>query len=220
VHGRGQKGPDMRTFRQLAAATMTAGILAVTGASAASAATAHPSAPAGQAAAVALRGGHTTVTTAPGIAAALLSNGIIPIATLPGTEGASIGQAGVVVRFGFPVTGGQVSLNPLGGFIRHDGGILFLGVTTGKQIAVSDFTISLTHLSLSGIVNGNPQARVPLFRLNLAHATVTARGHCVTARGIILQLTKAAAGALNATFSTTLFKTGMVIGTAATTLHI
>jgi hypothetical protein len=41
-----------------------------------------------------LTGGDTSVTTAPGIAAALLGHGIVPIATLPGTEGAGSAAAG------------------------------------------------------------------------------------------------------------------------------
>ena len=45
-----------------------------------------------------LTGGHTSVTTAPGIATALLGHGIVPLATLPGTEGAEVGSSGVAVR--------------------------------------------------------------------------------------------------------------------------
>ena len=43
---------------------------------------------------VRLTGGDTSLTTAPGIAAALLGHGIVPIATLPVTEGAKIGGSG------------------------------------------------------------------------------------------------------------------------------
>jgi hypothetical protein len=32
------------------------------------------------------------------------------------------------------------------------------------------FVIDLTHADLTGIVNGNPKARVPLFGLDLSHA--------------------------------------------------
>ncbi|HEY7262862.1 MAG TPA: hypothetical protein VH589_15425 [Trebonia sp.] len=46
------------------------------------------------------------MTTAPRIAAALLSHGVVPIAVLPGTEGAQIGKKDVTVRFSFPVTAG------------------------------------------------------------------------------------------------------------------
>jgi hypothetical protein len=208
----------MRKLWRLAA-TATAAALVVAGpaAGAASAAAAHHARPAG---AVALRGGHTAVTTAPGIAAALIGHGIVPIATLPGTEGVALGSSGPVARFGFPVTGGRVSLKPLAGQIQHRGGILFLDVKTGKQILVSNFTINLGSHLLIATVNGNPKARVAIFRLGLAHAVLHVRGHWVSARGITVRLTKAAAGALNATFGTTLFAGGLLIGSASTVLHV
>jgi hypothetical protein len=73
---------------------------------------------------------------------------------------------------------------------------------------------------LTGIVNGNPHARVPLFHLGLAHAKLKVGPHAVAASRIRLRLTKTAAGALNAAFGTTVFKGGMLIGTAAALLRI
>jgi hypothetical protein len=211
-------GEVMRAFRQLAAATAIAGLLAGSAVTAASAAITH-SAGAARAAAVQLRGGHTSVTTAPGIALALLTNGIVPIATPPGSQSLVFPPSGPAVRFTFPVTGGQVSLSPLGGSIVHAGGILFLNVTNGKQVQVSNFIVSLTHGNLTGIVNGNPKARVPLFKLVLAHAKITAGKHVVIARGIGLTLTTVAAKALNATLGTQLFTAGLKLGTARTVLR-
>jgi len=69
----------MRGFGYLAAVTAIAG-LAGCAATAASGATSHP---AQAAVAVHLRGGSTAVTTAPGIAPALLKNGIVPRAIAP-----------------------------------------------------------------------------------------------------------------------------------------
>jgi hypothetical protein len=74
----------MRRFKYLAAAMAITGLLAGS-ATAASAATSQP-ARAQAAAAVQLRSGATAVTTAPGIAAALLTNGIVPFATWPGSQ--------------------------------------------------------------------------------------------------------------------------------------
>jgi len=209
---------NMRTFQRLATAITGAALLAVSTAAAAPAATVHQAT--GHATRVQVQGGHTTVTTAPGIADALISHHIIPTAIPPGTEHVRHTKSGVIVKFRFPVTGGKVSLNPLGGNIRHRGGILFSDPKTGKKIAVSNFTISLTHQVLTGIVNGNPHARVPLFHLGLAHAVLKAHHHWVTARGIVLRLTKTAATALNTTFATTLFKPGLKIGTAVTKIRI
>jgi hypothetical protein len=208
----------MRTFQRLATAITAASLLTLYAAAAAPAATAHQVT--GHATKVQVRGGHTTVTTAPGIAAALIGHHIVPSALAPGTEHVRHTTSGVVVTFRFPVTGGHVSLNPLGGRIQHRGGILFADPKNGKKIAVSNFTISLTHGVLTGIVNGNPHARVPLFHLGLAHATLKVHHHWVTARGIVLRLTRTAAKALDATFGTTLFKPGLVIGTATTKIHI
>jgi hypothetical protein len=68
-------------------------------------------------------------------------------------------------------------------------------------------------------VNGNPTARVPLFRLDLSHARLAAGRHLVTARGIGLKLTSAAAKALNAALGTRLFSAGLDLGTATTLLR-
>jgi hypothetical protein len=165
---------------------------------------------------VRLTGGQTTLTTAPGIAAALLSHGIVPLATLPGTEGASAGTSGIAVTFSFPVTGGSVNLKQLTGTIGHSGGIVFIAPASGKQIAVSDFVINLKQKLLTAIVNGNPKERVPLLSLSLAHAKVTASKHAVRVSGIVTRLTKTAASALDATFGTRLFTPGLELGTAGT----
>jgi hypothetical protein len=206
----------MRGFRYLAAVAAIAG-LAGGATTAASAATSHG---AHGAAAVHLRGGATAVTTAPGIARALLKNGIVPLATSPGSESVLLPKTGPTVRFTFPVTGGRVTRRPLGGKIDHAGGILFANVRNGKTIEVSRFTINLARADLTGIVNGNPKARVPLFRLDLSHAKLTAGKHRVTARGIVLKLTSAAAKALNAALGTKLFSAGLKLGTASTLLRL
>jgi hypothetical protein len=207
----------MRGFRYLAVVAAIAG-LAGCATTAASGATSH-GAGAQAAAAVHLRGGATAVTTAPGIAPALLKNGIVPLATSPGTESVLFPKSGPAARFTFPVTGGSVTLSPLGGTVDHAGGILFANVTNGKNIEVSQFTVDLSHADLTGIVNGNPKARVPLFSLDLSHAKLTVGKHIVTVRGIGLKLTSAAAKALNAALGTKLFSAGLKLGTAGTLLR-
>jgi hypothetical protein len=171
------------------------------------------------AAAVHLRGGATTVTTAPGIAPALLKNGIVPHAIAPGTESVIFPKSSPAVRFTFPVTGGSVTLSPRGGNIDHAGGILFINKHNGSKIKVSQFTIDLSHADLTGIVNGNPKARVQLFSLDLSHAKLTVGKHTITARGIGLKLTSVAATALNSALGTKLFSAGLSLGTAGTRLR-
>jgi hypothetical protein len=174
----------MRVFKRVATVAMVAGLVAgAAGATSAAAATQAPK----SASQVWLTGGDTSVTTAPGIAAALLGHGVQP-ATLRGT-------------------------------IWHDGGILFIDPATGKQIEVSNFIISVHQGILTAEVNGNPKVRVPLLRLSLAHATIHAGWHYVQINGIVLTLTWTAASALDATFSTTLFKAGLELGTASTVLR-
>ena len=208
----------MRGFRYLAAATAITGLMAGSAVTAASAATSQRGG-AQAAAGVHLRGGATAVMTAPGVAPVLLKNGIVPLASWPGSQSVRFLNSGPAVRFAFPVTGGRVTLSPLGGTIDHRGGILFINLKNGKKIEVSRFTIDLTHADLTGIVNGNPKARVPLFRLDLSHAKLAAGKHIVTARGIGLKLTSAAAKALNATLGTKLFSAGLKLGTTKTLLR-
>jgi hypothetical protein len=208
----------MRGLRYLAAAVAMTGLLTGSAVTAASAATSQGAA-ARAAAGVHLRGGTTAVTTVPGVASALLQNGIVPRAVWPGSERVLYGKNGPAVRFAFPVTGGLVTLGPLGGDIYHAGGIVFRNTRNGKTIEVSQFTIDLTHGDLTGIVNGNPAARVPLFRLGLSHAKLAVSRHLVTARGIALTLTWVAAKALNAALGTKLFSAGLELGTARTVLR-
>jgi hypothetical protein len=206
----------MRMFKRLAVTVAAAGVLLGTTAGVASASTTGAQRQCGTPSVVRLTGGHTTLTTAPGIAAALLSHGIVPLATLPATEGAETISGGVAVRFAFPVTGGRVNLKQLTGTIDHSGGILFIAPASGKEIVVSNFVINLKAHVLTAIVNGNAKARVPLLSLSLAHAKVTAGKHAVAVSGIVARLTKTAAGALDATFGTSLFTAGLELGTAGT----
>ena len=210
----------MRMFKRVAVIGVLAGLVAgpVAASAPASAAPLQTRAPQGTHQ-VRLTGGDTSVTTAPGIAAALLGHGIVPVAALPGTEGARIGGGGVVVRFTFPVTGGWLNAAKLTGTIWHKGGILFADVPAGKQILVSDFVISVHQGVLTAEVNGNPKVRVPLLRLSLAHAAIASGRHYVRISGIVVTLTGAAASALDATFGTKLFKPGLELGTASTLLR-
>jgi hypothetical protein len=208
----------MRGFRYLAAATAITSLLAGSAATAASAATSQPAGT--RAAGAHLRGGATVVMTAPGIASALLKKGIVPLATPPGSQSVQFRRSGPAVRFAFPVTGGRVTLNPLGGKIHHRGGIVFFNLKNGKKIEVSRFTINLTRADLTGIVNGDPKVRVPLFRLDLSHAKLAAGKRVVTASGIGLKLTSAAAKALNTALGTRLFSAGLKLGTAKTLLRL
>ena len=204
----------MRAFQRLTALTAavaSAGLLLASAGGVASAS-------ARSAPSVRLTGGLTTVTTSPGIAAALVSHGIVPLATAPAHQWLTLKPV-LAAHLTFPVTGGRVSLHPVGGFVTHLGGILFLNARTGKEVEVSNFTIDISRDNLNGIVNGNPKARIAIFTLGLGHAVLKAGPHAVSASNITLSLTSGAATALDAALGTTLFTAGLGVGTAATVLR-
>jgi len=208
----------MRRLKRMISVSALAA-LAIAGSAATAAAVpghVHPA----RAAGVPLRGGRTSVTTGDGIAAALLANGIVPLAAAPGSQTLLLPASGPAAEFSFPVTGGRVSLSPLGGNIDHRGGILFYNTKNGKDIEVSDFIISLGKADLTGIVNGNPGARVVIFSLSLAHAKLSVHRHWVTASGIGVTLSATAASALDAALGTAVFTPGLAVGTATTTLRV
>jgi hypothetical protein len=165
-----------------------------------------------------VKSGTTTVTTAPGIAKALLDNGVLPIVTSPGRAGVKFDH-GLRLVAAFSVTGGKVSLKPLGGTVLHKGGIKFVNINTGKALEVGDFTIDLKKGQLTGAVN-RTKTRVPVFKLDLSHATIEAKGKTVFVRNVGLDLTGAAAGALNQSLGTKLFAEGLRFGSANSTVNL
>jgi hypothetical protein len=195
-----------RVLRDLAVVA-TAGIVAV-----GVAATPAAAAPA------ALKGGRTTVTTAPGIATTLLRNGILPVVTKPGRVGLRFDH-GLRLTASFPVTGGAVDLDPLGGDVRHRGGIKFVNLRNGKALEVGNFTIDLDTAQLTGAVNRGA-TRVPVFDLDLSAASIQVRGGTVVVRNVGLDLTDAAAGALNSTLRTSVFAGGLRFGSAGSDIRI
>ncbi|MEO5875919.1 MAG: hypothetical protein ABIS86_21510 [Streptosporangiaceae bacterium] len=200
----------MISIRSISVVAATAALLVgpVTGASAASTA---PKAP--------VKGGVTTVRTAPGLATTLLKNNLFAYGVSPGRTGVAA-NTGIALTFSLPVTGGKASVSPLGGTVKHSGSIAFVNFALGKRIKVGNFTIDLTKGRLTGIVNGDPKARVPLFDLDLSKAKLKVTRHRVTASHVGLRLTATAAGALNTTLCTKVFTAGLLLGSATTQLKI
>lgn len=155
-------------------------------------------------------GGTTTLKLDAAVAKALSANGV-----KVGLVGnAKAGSGGI----GFPVTGGAIRPENLRGSVSHSGGLRFSA--GGKSLTLRNFryTIRKAHSSLSAQV-GN--SRVTILRLVLDKAKVGRSGPLTkTASGIRVQLTAAAAGALNTTFSTKLFKRGLGLGTVSTRLNL
>jgi hypothetical protein len=179
------------------------------------AATAAPAAATGSTGAKGLSG-RTSVVTAPGIAQTLLHNGILPIVTPPGQVGLDFSN-GLALRATFPVTGGNPTLEPLGGQVLHRGGIKFVNLRNGKALEVGNFTIDLNTGQLTGAVNRSA-TRVPVFTLDLSAATIDVAGNVVTITGVGLVLTDGAAAALNGSLGTSLFAGGLRFGSASSRL--
>jgi hypothetical protein len=201
----------MRAFMRIAAVTAAAGLFLAPAVGAASAAATHPAPHLTH-----VLGGTTHVTTAPGVAHALLANGIVPIATSPATASLTGGGS---LRFAFPVTSGSVGLVPPSGHINHAGGILFFK-SLSHNLKISSFRISLASRTMSAVVAITGHPRVAIFKLNLSHAVIRHTLRSVTVSNIGLNLTAPAAAALDAALVTTAFTPGMKVGTGSSTLRI
>ena len=167
-----------------------------------------------------ISGGVTSVTVKPAVTKALLQNRILPYATDARTSLVWTKQ-GPTVRYGFPITSDSfvtAAGNPLtltGGEIAHTGGIRFVNLRNFKALKVSDFDIRLGEGLLYATKINNQPAEVPVFKIipTTLQPTLTSDGFAVLA-GVRLQLTKAAADALNASLRTSVFTAGLPFGTA------
>lgn len=162
-----------------------------------------------------VKSGHTSVTVAPAVARTLLSNGIAPLVTRPGKPSLTTVGHQPTLKATYPITGGSLTTNPLGGTIKHQGGLKFANLFNGRSLEVKSFTIDLTKGQLTGRVAGT-KTRVPVFKLDLSTAHIKLTEHGADATNVTLKLTPQAAGALNSTLHTKLFSSGMTVGTADT----
>ncbi len=167
-----------------------------------------------------ISGGVTSVTVKPAVTKALLQNRILPYATDARTSLVWTKQ-GPTVRYGFPITSDSfvtAAGNPLtltGGEISHTGGVRFVNLRNFKALKVSDFDIRLGEGLLYATKINNQPAEVPVFKIipTTLQPTLTSDGFAVLS-GVRLELTKAAADALNASLRTSVFTPGLPFGTA------
>ncbi len=137
------------------------------------------------------------MTTAPGIATALIRAGVLPLPT-PGTRARLASLVPLTVAYGFPITGGQPNLSGPSGDIDHAGGVNF--VSRRAHLEVGRFDIDLAAGKIFARQVNFAAARIPVFDLDLSHLTVATTGGRTVLSGITLRLDPVAAGALNATF--------------------
>ena len=153
---------------------------------------------------VALNGGKTWLKIDKGTAAALSDADVKVEAT-----GAAVGpSAKRPYTFAFPIVGGKVDKDPLGGRIVHSGGLSFSA--DSESVVVKRFVIDLDRGVLTAKVAGTGQ-RIALLRLGAPEGAKVGAGRIVL-RGVDAKLTAQAAKALNEALNTDLFEGGLLIG--------
>ena len=157
--------------------------------------------------------GLTTVTTAPGIAKALLGAGVAPLPVKPGTKFKVARVHPLKVSYGFPVTGGNPDLTGPSGDIFHSGGITFRSRTAKLEIGKFDIDLAAGKVFATEI--NHAPGRIAVLDLDLSGLQVKTTATRTVLTGITVRLDSAAAGALNATFGLALPTDGsLVFGTA------
>ncbi len=154
---------------------------------------------------ISLSGGKTWLKLDKGTAAALSDAGVKVEAT-----GAAIAPSAKHPAFAFPIVGGKVDKDPLGGKIVHSGGLSFSAGS--KSVVVKRFVIDLNRGVLTAEVAGAGQ-RIALLRLGTPESAKVG-AEMIVLRGVDAKLTAQAAKALNEAFDTNLFKGGLLIGEA------
>ena len=152
-----------------------------------------------------LSGGKTLLKVDKDTAAALSREGVKVEAT-----GAAEGPTAKHPYFAFPIVGGKVDKDPLGGRIVHSGGLSFSA--DSKSVTVKRFVIDLDRAILTAKVAGTGQ-RIALLRLGAPDGVKVGEGWIVL-KGVDAKLTAEAAKALNAALDTDLFAGGLLIGEA------
>jgi hypothetical protein len=154
---------------------------------------------------VELSGGKTWLKIDKDTAAALSDAGVEVEAT-----GAAEGPTAERPYFTFPIVGGKVDKDPLGGRIVHSGGLSFSA--DSESVVVKRFVIDVDRAVLTAKVAGTGQ-RIALLRLGAPEGAKVGAGRIVL-RGVDAKLTAQAAKALNEAFDTDLFEGGLLIGEA------
>jgi hypothetical protein len=118
--------------------------------------------------------------------------------------------------FAFPIVGGKVDKDPLGGKIVHSGGLSFSA--DSEKVVVKRFVIELERGVLTAKVAGTGQ-RIDLLRLG-APEGVKVGSERIVLKGVDAKLTAQAAKGLNEAFDTDLFAGGLLIGEATVNAKI
>ena len=154
--------------------------------------------------------GSTNVTLNAGFVSALTGLGVSPSPVYPSALSG--------YNINFPIVGGAADTTTLKGELFHSGG---LTLTAGSTVVtLSNFVIDTTALQavITGdlVEGGKLIERAPLFNVIPSGGPSIRSGYTpvITLGGVNLTLTSAAAGALNAAFSTSAIKANTAVGTA------
>ena len=139
--------------------------------------------------------------------AAALSDAGVKVKAVGAAEGPTAKRP---YTFAFPIVGGKVDKDPLGGKIVHSGGLSF--GADSEKVVVKRFAIDLDRGVLTAKVAGTGQ-RIALLRLGAPEGAKVGSERIVL-RGVDARLTAKAAKALNGAFDTKLFEGGLIIGEA------
>ena len=148
-------------------------------------------------------GGKTLLKLDPDTAGALSDAGVKVEAT-----GKATGPTGNGV-FRFPIVGGKVDKDPLGGQIVHSGGLAFSAGS--ERVVVQSFVINLDRRVLTVEEAGTDQ-RIALLDLGAPKGGVKVSSEMLVLKDVNAKLTAQAAAALNKRFDTELFEAGLLIG--------
>jgi hypothetical protein len=145
--------------------------------------------------------------------AAALSDAGVKVEATGAAEGTTAERP---YTFAFPIVGGKVDKDPLGGKIVHSGGLSFSA--DSEKVVVKRFVIDLDRGVLSAKVAGTGQ-RIALLRLG-APEGVKVGSERIVLKGVDAKLSAQAAKALNEAFDTELFAGGLLIGEATVNAKI
>ncbi|HYN75203.1 MAG TPA: hypothetical protein VEV13_03315 [Candidatus Limnocylindria bacterium] len=174
---------------------------------------------------VEIKGGVTSVVTAPGVAAVLLKGGILPLPA----KGTSFGLAynkGLAVRYGFPIVDpASVLVSPdangvlrlKGADIAHSGGITFVNAKNGKKVTISNFRVLIDAdgARINAYVSAL-KARADILELVPTSDVVDVNGNRATVSGVKVILPAEVSGILNSVLHTSTFpaSSDLFFGTA------
>lgn len=175
-------------------------------------------APSASAATATVKSGTTTITTAPGLATALLQQQVVAGAVPITSNKVSYVNGDLQVRFTFAVRGGSYDPAVNQGEVDHGGALVFVNLSNGKKVVLKRLQLSRTGSELRAQVGSDPTL-VPVLDLAFGSGTSTTTGKTTTIAGVPATLTQFAADSLNEGLGvpTEVFFSGTAFGTLNST---